>query len=84
MRNFTEAVVASTEAFRSDYRIALAWARRKQAELNKAEITHTSYTIEGEEGKEGIVTKHEGKFGGVPPHQPLVHKSEPINATTEA
>ena len=32
MRNFTEAVVVSTEAFRGDYRIALSWARKRQAE----------------------------------------------------
>jgi hypothetical protein len=80
MRNFTEAVVVPTEAFRGDYRIALSWARRQQAKVKEGE--NISYTIDGQEDGEGVVTKHEGKFGGVPPHQPLVHSKAPVSAIT--
>jgi hypothetical protein len=83
MRNYTEAVVLPTEVFRGDYRIALSWARNRQAELKKAEVDNISYTIEGQEGKEGVVTKHEGKFGGVPPYQPLIHNSKPVSLTNQ-
>lgn len=82
MRNFTEAVVVPTEVFRGDYRVALALARSRQAEVKEGE--QISYTIAGEEGGEGVVTKNEGKFGGVPPYQPIIHSKAPISANTEA
>jgi hypothetical protein len=82
MRNFTTATVAATEAFRGDYRIALAWARSRQKEVKEGDAI--SYTIEGDENGEGVVTKHVGQFGGQPPYQPIIHKTSPVNAQSEA
>ena len=78
MRNYSEATVASTEAFRASYGIALAWAKTEQG----AAPDNVSYTIDGDEQGEGIVTKHEGFNGGQPPFQPIVHSKEPVSLTS--
>ena len=71
MRNYSEATVAQTEAFRNkSYDAALAWAKVEQ----KSAPDNVSYTINKDnETGDTIVTKHEGTNGGVPPYQPIVH-----------
>jgi hypothetical protein len=68
MRNYSEATVASTVVFRSSYAVALAWARSEQ----KAALPNTSFTIDGDENGEGVITRHDGYNGGNPPHQPII------------
>lgn len=71
MRNYSNATVAQTEAFRAkNHNVALEWARTEQ----KAAAENVSYTID-KDGEDTVVTKHEGFNGGVPPYQPIVHKS---------
>lgn len=79
MRNFTEAVVITTDVFKGSYNTALAKARSLQSKVTEAD--NVSYTVEGSEDGEATVRKHEGKFGGQPPYQPIVHKSGPITTT---
>jgi hypothetical protein len=80
MRNFSEATVASTKVFTASYGVALAWARSEQA----GAPDNVSYTIDGDEGGEGVVTKHEGFNGGQPVYQPIVHSKEPISLSSVA
>lgn len=69
MRNFSSANVAQSEAFRHDnYDVALEWARTEQ----KSAPDNVAYTID-HNGDGGIVTKHEGTNGGVPPYQPIIY-----------
>jgi hypothetical protein len=78
MRNYSEATVAQTQAFKGSYSVALAWARTEQG----AAPSNVSYTIDGDENGEAVVTKHEGFNGGQPPYQPLVHKKTPVSLTS--
>ena len=71
MRNFSEASVTAEHAFESSYETALAWARSQQAKAR----TNVSFTIEGEAGGQGKVTKHTGWLGGQPPYQAIVHSA---------
>ena len=79
MRNYSESTVAQTEAFRGSYNVALAWARTEQA----VAPANVSYTIDGDEDGEGIVTKYEGYNGGQPPYQPLIHSKDPVSLTSK-
>lgn len=81
MRNYSEAVIAETEAFRSkNYSVAVEWARSEQ----KGAPNNVSYTVATDSGSgDTIVSKHEGFLGGVPPYQPLVHNSKPISLTNQ-
>jgi hypothetical protein len=71
MKNYSEATVTASEAFRNkSYDRALDWARTEQS----AARNNVSYTINTDsETGDTIVTKHEGLNGGVPPYQHIVH-----------
>jgi len=75
MRNYSQASVTSQVVFGSSYETSLAWARSQQAKENAKDKTNISFTIEGEAGKAGKVTKHTGWLGGQPPYQQIVHSS---------
>lgn len=75
MRNYSQAVVTSEEVFESSYETSLAWARSQQAKENKKEHTNVSFTIDGEPGGKGKVTKHMGWVGATPPYQQIVHSA---------
>lgn len=78
MRNFQNPETSTKEVFRGQYAQALEFARKEQQKsIAKGEQANLveSYTIDGDENGEGVVTWHLGTNGAQVPYQPIVHNN---------